>query len=157
MPYVDEGDQPKQTGTPMWLPYAAGVVGAVLAFFLWGLLYKQMNGNQWLAPVLTGLVIGGAMRLAGKQPAPRVGTVAVLFTVVTALAGYIYRAINLIPWNPVNGQPFTPTVGDTMRYLFNNDMMSVILIAFGTYLAFIIARSYGMNYTVPPTHQPPPQ
>lgn len=153
MPYVDEGDQPRKTGTPMGLPYAAGVVGAVLAFFLWGLLYKQMNGNQWLAPVLTGVVIGGAMRLAGKQPAPRMGTVAVLLTVVTALAGYIYRAINLIPWNPVNGQPFTPTVGDTMSYLLNHDMMSALLIAFSAYLAFMIARSYPQMYAPPP----PPQ
>ncbi|XAL98144.1 hypothetical protein OT109_11105 [Phycisphaeraceae bacterium D3-23] len=154
MPYVDEGEQAKKQGLPIWLPYAAGVVGAFLAFFLWGLTYTKMNGNQWLAPILTGVIIGGAMRLAGKRPAPRVGLVAVLLSAVTGLVAYVYRHMFVIKWQDPN---FKPDANHAINWLFG-DMASVIFIAFSAYLAFIIARAYGNTYTgPPPTHQPPPE
>lgn len=155
MPYVDEGEPRKRTGRPIWLPYVAGVVGAVAAFFLWGFLYKQMT-NTWLAPLLGGVIIGGAMRLAGDKPVPHGGLVAVGLAAVSGLAGYAYRHIVLMVWT-LNGQPLKPDLNNAFTFLFNSDMMSAILIAFGSYLAFIIARSYPPMYTAPPTHQPPTQ
>lgn len=141
MPYVDEGDQPKRPGLPMGLPYVAGLAGAGVSVYLWGLFFSAM-GNVWLAPLVTGAMTGGAIRLASKQRLPKIGLFAVMLTLVACIGGYAYRHMAVIQWNnTMTGAPIYPDFSNAMQYLAN-DMTAVLLSAMGAYIAFMLATLY---------------
>lgn len=149
MPYVDQGE-PKagpSLNLSTFLPYIAGAVGAVIAFFIWGVLYTQMQQNQWIAPILGGPIIGGAMRLAGKRPVPFGGLVAIGLVVVSGLAGYLHRHVVHIIWVDPN---FKPDVNHAINWMFK-DITGIFLMGFSAYLAYIIVRSYPPNLTQAPS------
>mgnify|MGYP007014136761 CR=1 FL=1 len=140
MPYVDEGDQPKKAGLPTWVPFVAGAVAAGVGVYLWGMLFTAMN-NTWLAPLLGGVLVGGAIRLTRRAAIPRVGLFAVILAVAAGVGGFAYRHMFVYTWtNPQTGAVIQPDFSNAMQYLFN-DMFSVLLIAFGAYLAYLIAAS----------------
>lgn len=140
MPYVDEGDQPKKAGLPIWLPFVAAGVAAAVSVYLWGVLFSAMQ-NTWLAPLLGGVLIGGAIRLTNRGSVPRIGLLAVILTVAAGIAGFAYRHMFVYVWNnPQTGAVIHPDFTNALQYLFN-DMMSVLLIAFGAYLAYMIAAT----------------
>jgi len=140
MPYVDEGDQPKKPGLPVWLPFVAGALAAGVAIYLWGVLFPAMN-NPWIAPLLGGVLVGGAIRLTSRGTVPRVGLFAVILAVAAGLGGFAYRHMFVYVWtNPQTGATIHPDFNNAMQYLFN-DMLSVLLIGFGAYLAYLIAAA----------------
>jgi len=136
MPYVDEGPPREPTKLPPIVPYLAILVAMAVGVVLFWLFYSKMNLNQWLAPILVGPLVGGAMRLSSKRPLPHAGKTAIAAALVACLVGYVVRHIAWIIWlDPT----FQPTIGHAFEWLFSADMQSCLLIAMSAYLAFLIA------------------
>lgn len=153
MPYVDQGE-PKPATVPPILPIAALILAIGLCVWLWGVFWSGMN-NGWLPPLITGAIIGAALRFTGGQRLPRPGLIAILATLLAGAAGYSYRHMYVMKWtNTQTGEPLYPDFNNAMSYLFN-DMQSFLLIAVSAYIAYVIVST--IPYTVPqadPTRQP---
>ena len=115
-------------------PIIAGVVAAAGGAVLWWASYKLL-GSVWLAPLIIGVGVGLAMRLAGRGDHRAVGVAAAGLTVLASLVGYVWTDITLVPW--LNN--YSPTVGEAVKR-FLGDVQALVLIALGAYLAFVIAR-----------------
>lgn len=152
MPYVDQGELKPPTSLSPVLPIVAVLVAMGLGVGTFWLTYTKLNGNQWLAPLVAGPLIGVALRFVGKRPLPKAGLVAVLAALVTCLAGYVLRHILWIKWVD---STFQPTVGHAFEWLFSNDLMSFLLIGMSAYLAFAIGAI--PSYGPPQQSQQPPQ
>lgn len=137
MPYLDQGE-PKPVNLPPILPMVAVVVAMAAGVALFVVFYNQLNGNQWLAPLVTGPMIGAAMRLTSKRPLPKAGLIAVGSTVFACLVGYVVRHVGFIKWVDPN---FEPTVGHAFEWLFSSDLMGVLLIGMSAYLAYTIGAA----------------
>lgn len=138
MPYVDDGQPKAPTNLPPILPFVVliGAMGVSLA--LYWVFYANLGLNQWLAPLLVGPLIGCALRFTATSAIPRVGTIAVVSTLVTCLVGYVLRHILWIKWlDPT----FEPTVGHAFEFLFSADLMAILLMAMSAYFAFAIAAA----------------
>lgn len=135
MPYVDQGEPNAPTSLPPILPVVAVVVAMGVGVFSFGAFYNQLNGNQWLAPLITGPLIGAALRFTSKRPLPKAGAIAILAALTACIVGYVVRHVAYIKWvDPT----FKPSVGHAFEWLFSADLMSIMLIAFSAYLAFAI-------------------
>ncbi|MFN3166470.1 MAG: hypothetical protein ACE37H_05335 [Phycisphaeraceae bacterium] len=138
MPYVDQGEPKPPPSLPPILPIAVTAVAMAVAIGLFPMIYTNLNGNQWLAPLLAGPLVGVAIRLTSKGRLPRAGTVAIIATLVACLVGYVVRHVGYIKWvDPT----FKPSVGHAFEWLFSNDLMSILLIAMSAYLAFSVAAA----------------
>lgn len=156
MPYVDQGEPKPPTPLPPIVPYAALLVAMAAGFGSFWLLFNAQL-SQIIPPLLVGPIIGLALRLTAKHPLPKQGLTAILATLVTCLAGYVFRHVALITWldnlgNPLNPQP---GVGNAFHWLFSADIVSLLCIAMSGYLAFAIGAAIPTSYTPPP--QQPPQ
>ena len=123
-------------GSVPWLVVAAGFVVAVAGPFLWCGLYKVQL--VWMAPFLIGVGIGLAMRLLGRSAHPAIPVSAVILSVLSSAAGYVATDTMLIAW----ANNYQPTIGDAIGRFFR-DFQMVVLVAFGAYLSFLIARRSG--------------
>ena len=135
MPYVDQGESKPPAPLPPILPIVAMLAAMCVGVVLFAVFYNQLKGNQWLAPIVTGPLIGAAMRFTSKRPLPKAGAIAIIATLAACLTGYVVRHVAYIKWvDPT----FKPTVGHAFEYLFSADLMSILLIAMSAYLAFTI-------------------
>lgn len=137
MPYIDQGE-PKQTQLPPIVPIGVTLIAMAAAVALFPLFYNKLNGNQWLAPLVTGPLIGLAIRFTSKRPLPKAGLIAISAALLACLVGYVVRHVAYIKWVDPN---FKPTVGHAFEWLFSADLMSILLIAMSAYIAFSIAAT----------------
>ncbi|MEM1353355.1 MAG: hypothetical protein AAGH88_00580 [Planctomycetota bacterium] len=144
MPYVDQGE-PKPAITPPVVPLIAIAAAMGLAIVPYWFFYNNLNLNQWLAPLLVGPMIGGAIFFTKKQPVPRSGLIVIIATLVTCLVGYVLRHVLWIKWADPT---FKPSVGHAFEWLFSFDLVSILLMAMSAYFAFAIA-------TIPKQTAPP--
>lgn len=140
MPYVDEGKPRAPMSLPPILPIVVVLVAMVVSIGLYRVFYNQLNYNLWLAPLLTGPLIGSGLRFTVKRPLPKQGMIAILATLVACLAGYVYRHASVITWVDNFGNPLKPQpgVGNAFEWLFSADLMGILFMAFSAYLAFAI-------------------
>ena len=130
-------DHPERppAGNPM-LAIAAGAVVAVLGVGLWYGAYLLIQ-SYFIIPLVVGLLIGGAMRFAGRSIDPKVAFAAAAFTVASCFAGYVLIDLTLIPWQPPSDLP------QAVRNFFNNIVL-IILTALSAYFAYIVSRPTAM-------------
>ena len=145
MPYVDDGQPKEPTSLPPIVPLALVAVAMAVSVFLYKVFYDQLSANLWLAPLITGPLIGLALRLTVKQPIPKQGLIAVLSTLIACLIGYVFRHVVVITWVDQFNVPLNPQpgVGNAFEWLFSRDLISILLMAMSAYLAFAIG---GVSY-----------
>lgn len=135
MPYVDQSQPGPAKTLPPILPYFAIAGAMLLSVGLYWVFYENLGLNQWLAPLLVGVLIGSAMRFTSKQTLPHAGKIAIIATLITCLVGYVVRHVLWIKWlDPT----FQPTVGHAFSTLLSTDLMAILLMAMSAYFAFTI-------------------
>ena len=127
---VEPGPVGSVTGA-VWLAVLAGVGAAVLSVGLWLGVYSLVN-SVLIAPLLTGLLVGGAVRLF-KPAYARVTWAAVGLTLAACVVGYVIVDAYLYTWR------LPRTVGDATRGFFG-DLVMMSLTALGCYIAYALAR-----------------
>ena len=110
---------------------AAGLVAAAIGPLVWYGVFKALGINWWIPPLLTGLLVGGAVRLVGGSPRDmRPALAACVLTVLACVAGYFVA--DAMIWEGF-------ILGNTIRRMLN-DLFTIILIALGTMIAFALTR-----------------
>jgi len=156
MPYVDQGQPKEKKHLPPIVPFALVFVAMAISVFLYKVFYDQLNANLWLAPLVTGPLIGLALRLTVKKPLPKQGMIAIFSTLAACMVGYVFRHVVVITWVdqfniPLNPQP---GIGNAFEWLFSRDLMSILLMAMSAYLAFAIGGVVYAAPSPPPSEQP---
>jgi hypothetical protein len=111
----------------------AALVAAALGPLIWVGCYLWF-GYAYVAGLLIGLAIGGAMRLAGRSGSPALPVIAVVLTVLAALVGFVWVEQSFIKWNP----GFEPGVGESLARFFR-DISALLFTGFGAYIAYTMA------------------
>lgn len=155
MPYVDQGEPKPPPPMPPVIPYFATLLAMAAGVGLYWATFTYLSGNQWLAPLVTGPLIGVTIRITARPYIPRQGVTAILAALVACLVGYVYRHVALITWIDGTGQPMDPQpgVGNAFQWLFSNDLMSFLLIAMSCYLAYATGATFS-RFTSPADQQP---
>ncbi|MFW6060034.1 MAG: hypothetical protein ACODAQ_07615 [Phycisphaeraceae bacterium] len=110
----------------------AGALVAAGGVPLWYGIFDAL-GTAWMAPLLIGVAVGAAVRFVGGKPRDmRPAIAACALTVLSCAAGYILTDQTQV-WVD------QPTLAQSARHLAS-DFQSVILIALGTYFAYLFAR-----------------
>lgn len=150
MPYVDQGESQPKPALPI-VPIAGILLAMAVGAALFPLLYNGLSMNQWLAPILTGVLVGCAMRFTSTTPLPKAGVIAILATLIACLVGYVVRHVGFIKWADPT---FQPTVGHAFSWLINSDLFSIMLIAMAAYIAFTIGAAMPYKNNDPPPQAP---
>ncbi len=145
MPYDPAANPSAGSPSPLLLAVVAGIVG----IGIWAGLYKLgLMTNNDLPPVpwwsimlnspLVGLVVGLAVRYAGRTQERAVSITAAVATFFACFLGYVVVDLFMLKWS-FNGQPIQPTFADAAGRFFN-DFMKVLLAAVGSWIAWSLAR-----------------
>ncbi len=110
----------------------AGLAAAAAGAAIWFGMFKAIH-NAWIPPLAIGALVGAAVRFSGGTPREkRPALLACVFTVLSGAAGYIWTDQVLV-WME------QPSLGTSFQHLLN-DFPSILLIAVGTYIAYMICR-----------------
>lgn len=155
MPYVDQGQPKTPTKLPPILPIVVVIVAMGVSVLLYVVFYKQLNYNLWLAPLVTGPLIGLGLRLTAKRPLPKQGLIAILAALTACLVGYVYRHVAVITWTDQFGNPLNPQpgIGNAFEWLFSADLLAILMMGMSAYLAFAIGGVTYLAATTPRNEQ----
>lgn len=141
-------EQPRHVAEPgpvgaitggVWPAVAAGVGAAVVCVALWMGVFGLLRGTL-LAPPLTGLLVGGAVRLF-KPAFEKVTWLAVGLTFLACFTGYVLVDLYQYPWS------LPRSFAQASRGYFS-DLVMMALTAMGCYIAYALARP---GYATKPT------
>lgn len=115
----------------------AGAAAGVLGIGVWTGCYKIGASGfaivGWLSGPLIGVMVGLAIRHAGRSRQTPAAIAAIIITLLSCAIGYIVTDMVLFPWDPPSDLP------QAIRNL-GKDIQAWLLIAIGCYISFALAR-----------------
>ena len=109
----------------------AGVVAAGVSTFIWFGVVSALGPIWWIPPLLTGALVGAAVRFAGGTPRTTPpAVIACVLTVLGCIGGYIWA--DSLLWEPF-------MLGETIKRMLGH-LPGILFIALGTLVAYFLAR-----------------